>query len=63
MKTMTSKEYIENKGLLCPYCGSTQVITGAVDYCDFGLALPTWCDDCSVSWTEEFILSSVSELE
>ena len=59
----TGKEYIESGGNLCPYCESENITGGHGEF-DYDIA---WrnvsCRDCGESWTEEFTMTGVTELE
>lgn len=56
---MTDREYIDNKGQLCPRCGSTHISTQntAIIYTDHKEgALDKCCKKCEAEWTENWMV-------
>jgi len=57
MKQMTNEQYVENKGLHCPYCNSIEVYsTGKTIINIDGVYHPMRCNDCDHDWDDEYKL-------
>ena len=60
-RVMNSKEYVENLGSECPYCGSTQLVGGTVEVHHARAYQPIDCVDCKRSWVDVYKLIGYSE--
>ena len=53
------KAYLEDRGKVCPCCGSIEINSGVlIQECDV-ITQQMWCDDCIAEWTDVFILTSM----
>ena len=62
---LTSKEYVKKEGLICPFCGSTNVHeNSSVDRSD-GTTFyqDIICLNCEKEWQDIFTLTSYSEID
>ena len=57
------RRYLEESGVNCPFCGSSQIEGQAVEI-DAGQALqPMACLECDRGWTDVYTLQEVQEVE
>ena len=57
-KPMTDKEYVEQEGMHCPFCGSNRVEgTGCINADGAGALGPVTCADCEKSWYDCYDLT------
>ncbi len=53
MKPMSSKEYADNSGMLCPYCGGCDTVATESVQMDGGIGTQEIeCNDCHKIWTD-----------
>lgn len=53
------KHYVENKGVSCPFCGSTNLTTGGIEITEEGAHQGVICFSCNAEWTDLFTLSGI----
>jgi transposase-like protein len=65
MKSMTlsqrEKKYLKVNGVACPFCGSTNLVTGGIEIgADDNKAYQgVNCNSCNAEWTDEFTLTGI----
>lgn len=52
-------EYVENGGVVCPYCGSGNLDGGFVEIDGGGASQTVRCLDCYRSWTDLYTLTEI----
>ncbi len=58
------KKYVENKGLVCPYCGSRELHTGTIDNPDVAtFSQNIKCLTCEKEWDDAYTLTGIYEVE
>lgn len=57
------KEYVENGGQHCPYCGSTAIEGGKFDAEWKEAWSEVSCPDCGRTWQDEYRLVDIAEKE
>ena len=56
------KEYVENKGFYCPYCGGTSVIAdGPVNLDGDEGDQRAYCEDCEKAWFDIYTITGIME--
>ncbi len=60
---MNKPKYLESYGMLCPYCGSDAIVSGAIDYGHNQIWQQVTCNDCEKEWTDIYTLTDVEEIE
>jgi len=53
--------YLEAKGVRCPYCGSTSIDGGSIDYELGGIYQQMGCGDCDGEWVDGYTLDRVAD--
>ncbi len=61
MKPEKAKEYLQQYGLVCPFCGSWDIEGGSMDF-DWGeIAQRISCHECGETWTDVYKLAVVAD--
>jgi len=58
-----SRKYIEQSGVNCPHCNSSNIEGGSMDMNAGNIYQNIWCNDCQEEWTDEYALVGVTETE
>jgi transposase-like protein len=53
------KEYIENKGVICPFCKSRGIEGGFAEIDAGGASQHIRCLDCDQTWTDYYTLTTI----
>ena len=53
---MTDSEYVENSGMLCPYCGSEDISAGDCGIDGLLVSIDVECHDCEKEWLDMYDL-------
>ena len=61
--TMTSRQYVDAKGLKCPVCGSDEVSTDNPEFESGDIHADASCDTCKHSWGEWYCLNCYTGLQ
>lgn len=68
-KQMTAKEYVENDGIVCPFCHTTDGVQaqGKAEVSGTTAFQSVECMEflggCGAEWTDEYVLSNYSPVE
>ena len=54
---MTDSEYVENSGMLCPYCGSEDISAGDCGIDGLLVSIDVECHDCEKEWLDIYALA------
>lgn len=57
------QKYLQSRGVRCPFCESDQIEGDHIDVCAAGAYQPIYCLVCDRSWTDEYTLTDISELD
>ena len=60
MNPEKAKEYLEQRGLACPFCGSWDIEGVSMDFDAGEIAQRISCHKCSERWTDVYKLSAVA---
>lgn len=64
MLTQTNKDnYIGKDGVFCPYCGSTIITAGHMEFNDESCHVDVHCQICSKRWVDRYTLTDILEDE
>jgi len=61
MKQEEAKEYLEQRGLACPFCGTWDIEGGSMDFDAGEIAQRISCHQCSEQWTDVYKLAAVAD--
>ncbi len=61
MNPEKAKEYLEQRGLACPFCGSWDIEGGSMDFDSGEIAQRISCHECSEQWTDVYKLAAVAD--
>ena len=61
MKPEKAKEYLERRGLACPFCGSRDIEGGSMDFEAGEIAQRISCHVCNERWTDVYKLAAVAD--
>jgi len=61
MKREKAKEYLEQHGLVCPFCGSWDIEGGSMDFDSGEIAQRISCHECNEQWTDVYKLAAVAD--
>src|SRR5216684_3541053 len=61
MKPEKAKEYLEQGGLACPFCGSWDIAGGSMDFDAGEIAQRISCPKCNEQWTDVYKLAAVAD--
>ena len=54
------REYVNNMGLLCPHCSSSNIEGGNIEGIDDGYVNQSvTCKDCGEAWTDQYKLVGI----
>ncbi len=63
MKTERAKQYLEQHGLACPFCGSQDIEGGSMDFEAGEIAQRISCHECDERWTDVYKLAAVADAD
>ncbi len=55
------KAYLENGGVNCPYCGSSDITSEDTDYFGASSSTRVLCSDCNRYWFDIYTLTRIEE--
>ena len=61
MKPEQAKEYLEQHGLVCPFCGFWSIEGGSMDFDAGEIAQRISCHNCGERWTDIYKLAAVAD--
>ena len=61
MKPEKEKEYLEQRGLARPFCGSRDIEGGSMDFEAGEIAQRISCHKCNERWTDVYKLAAVAD--
>jgi hypothetical protein len=61
MKPEKAKEYLEQHGLACIFCGSWDIEGGSMDFEAGEIAQRISCHECNEGWTDVYKLAAVAD--
>lgn len=61
MKKMSQKKYVEQDGIHCPFCDSTNLCGDSVEIDGGGATQPVSCNDCGKRWIDCYELTGYIE--
>jgi hypothetical protein len=61
MNPEKAKEYLEHRGLGCPFCGSWDIEGGSMDFDAGEIAQRGSCHECNERWTDVYKLAAVAD--
>jgi len=61
MQLRQAKEYLEQHGLACPFCGSWDIEGGSMDFEAGEIAQRISCHACNEQWTDVYKLVAVAD--
>jgi formate dehydrogenase maturation protein FdhE len=59
MKVKQAKKYLEQRGSVCPFCGSWDIEGGSMDFEAGEIAQRISCHKCNERWTDVYKLAAV----
>jgi transposase-like protein len=63
MNPEKAKHYLEQHGLVCPFCGSRDIEEGSMDFDAGEIAQRISCHECSERWTDVYKLAAVADAD
>jgi|WetSurSiteA1Bulk_404760.scaffolds.fasta_scaffold773768_1 hypothetical protein len=57
-----SPEYLKSDGLLCPFCGSSYIVAGDIEFEVAEVWQDVRCNDCKKEWNEVYTLTRIEPL-
>ncbi len=63
MNPERAKEYLEQHGLVCPFCGSWDIAGGSMDFDSGEIAQRISCHECNERWTDVYKLAAVADAD
>lgn len=55
-------QYVVTGGFRCPYCGSTDIESGQMDFDDYGQMIQeVVCHHCKKEWQDVYVLFTIRE--
>jgi hypothetical protein len=61
MQVKQAKEYLEERGRACPFCGSGDIEGGSMNFEAGEIAQRISCHECSERWTDVYKLIAVAD--
>jgi formate dehydrogenase maturation protein FdhE len=61
MKPEKALKYLEQGGLVCPFCGSWDIAGGSMDFDAGEIAQRISCHECNEQWTDVYKLAVVAD--
>ncbi|MGA8222325.1 MAG: hypothetical protein WB780_11780 [Candidatus Acidiferrales bacterium] len=61
MKPEKGKKYLEQHGLVCPFCGSWDIEGGSLDFDAGEIVQRISCHECNERWTDVYKLVAVAD--
>lgn len=53
--------YLNRNGLVCPFCGSANIVGGDIDYGNSQMWQNVVCEKCKKEWTDIYTLTDIEE--
>lgn len=63
MNPENARQYLENRGVSCPFCGSGDIEGGSMDFEVGEIAQRISCHECGEMWTDVYKLAAVANAE
>ena len=63
MDTKKAKQYLEQRGCMCPFCGSWDIEGGSMDFEAGEIAQRISCHRCNEQWTDVYKLAAVADAD
>lgn len=63
MNPRKAKQYLENRGASCPFCGSGDIEGGSMNFEAGEIAQRISCHDCGERWTDVYKLAAVADAD
>ena len=63
MKPEKAKQYLEQHGLECPFCGSADIAGGSMSFDWSEIAQEVSCHECGEMWTDVYKLAGVADAD
>jgi transposase-like protein len=61
MQVKQAKNYLEQRGLVCPFCDSWDIEGGSMDFDAGEIAQRISCHKCNEQWTDVYKLAAVAD--
>src|ERR1700730_17439677 len=61
MQVKQAKKYLQQRGLVCPFCGSWDIEGGSMDFEAGEIAQRISCHECKERWTDVYKLVAVAD--
>ena len=61
MQEKQAKKYLEQGGLVCPFCGSQHIEAGSMIFEAGGITQRIFCHACNERWTDVYKLEAVMD--
>ena len=61
MQVKQAKKYLEQHGLVCPFCGTWDIEGGSMDFEAGEIAQRSSCHECNEQWTDVYKLVAVAD--
>jgi formate dehydrogenase maturation protein FdhE len=61
MQVKQARTYLEQQGVMCPFCGSWDIEGGSMDFEAGEIAQKISCHVCSEQWTDVYKLVAVAD--
>ncbi len=63
MNPKKAKQYLEQRGCVCPYCGSWDIEGGSMNFEAGEIAQSISCHKCDERWTDVYKLAAVADAD
>jgi hypothetical protein len=63
MRGEKAKQYLEKRGMICPFCGSHDIEGGSMDFEAGEIVQSISCHDCGERWVDVYKLVAVADAE
>ncbi len=61
MQVKQAKKYLEQRGFVCPFCGSWDIEGGSMDFEAGEIVQRISCHECDEKWTDVYKLVAVAD--
>jgi len=61
MQLKKAKKYLQQRGLVCPFCGAWDIEGGSMDFEAGEIAQRISCHECNERWTDVYKLVAVAD--